>query len=111
MADSTLMPSLKPESDPVLERVCATLTGNTALHAEIQGHTDNVGTAEYNQALSEARAGAVVALLGGHGVAADRLSAKGYGLTVPVADNRTDEGRARNRRVEIADRDCKPKPR
>jgi len=102
--------TLKAESDPVLERVRAMMGKDTALHAEIQGHTDNVGTPEYNQTLSEARAAAVVGWLTGHGVKSDRLAAKGYGLTVPVADNRTDEGRAANRRVEIAKPGCSAKP-
>jgi OOP family OmpA-OmpF porin len=56
--------------------------------------------------MSEARANAVVTWLTQHGVAADRLAPKGYGKTKPVADNGTDEGRARNRRVEIADPRC-----
>jgi OmpA-OmpF porin, OOP family len=102
--------TLKPESDPVLERVQAMMGKDTALHAEIQGHTDNVGTPEYNQTLSEARAAAVVSWLTGHGVKSDRLAAKGYGLTVPIADNRSDEGRAKNRRVEIANPGCSAKP-
>ena len=102
--------SLKTESDPVLERVQAMMGKDTALHAEIQGHTDNVRTPEYNQTLSEARAAAVVGWLTGHGVKSDRLVAKGYGLTAPIADNRTDEGRAANRRVEIAKPGCSSKP-
>jgi outer membrane protein OmpA-like peptidoglycan-associated protein len=68
-----------------------------------------VGGDAYNQTLSEARARAVVAWLTQHGVAASRLTAKGYGKTVPVADNRTDEGRAKNRRVEIANPQCSAK--
>jgi OOP family OmpA-OmpF porin len=102
--------TLKPESDPVLERVQAMMAKDAALHAEIQGHTDNVGTPEYNQTLSEARAASVVSWLTGHGVKSDRLAAKGYGLTAPIADNRTDEGRAANRRVEIAKPGCSSKP-
>ena len=101
--------TLKPESDPVLERVRVMMDKDTALHAEIQGHTDNVGTPEYNQTLSEARAAAVVGWLARHGVKSDRLVAKGYGLTAPIADNRTDEGRAANRRVEIAKPGCSSK--
>jgi len=101
--------TLKPESDAVLLRVVGLMAKDAALHAEIQGHTDNVGTPEYNMTLSQARAASVVAWLTSHGVAADRLTAKGYGLTMPIADNRTDKGRAKNRRVEIADPRCKPK--
>ncbi len=103
--------TLKPESDAVLQRVDGLMAKDPALHAEIQGHTDNVGTPEYNVTLSQARAASVAAWLTSHGIAADRLTAKGYGLTMPVADNKTDEGRARNRRVEIADLKCQPKAR
>jgi OmpA-OmpF porin, OOP family len=76
---------------------------------EVQGHTDNVGTDAYNQRLSEDRAAAVVAWLNQHQVKSDRLTSQGYGNTRPVADNNTDEGRARNRRVEIANTACRPK--
>jgi OOP family OmpA-OmpF porin len=100
--------TLKPESDPVLERVRGLLVKDAALKLEVQGHTDNVGTDAYNQTLSEARAAAVDAWLTQHGIAGGRLSAKGYGKTVPVADNRTDEGRAKNRRVEISNPACAP---
>ncbi len=101
--------TLKPESDAVLKRVGGLMAKDAALRVEIQGHTDNVGTPEYNLTLSQARAASVAAWLVSHGVAANRLTAKGYGLTMPVADNKTDEGRARNRRVEIADLRCRPK--
>jgi outer membrane protein OmpA-like peptidoglycan-associated protein len=102
--------TLKPESDAVLERVQVLLAKDPSLvKVEVQGHTDIVGGDAYNQTLSEARAQSVMAWLTGHGVAADRLSAQGYGKTRPVADNNTDEGRAKNRRVEIANLACKPK--
>jgi outer membrane protein OmpA-like peptidoglycan-associated protein len=67
----------------------------------IEGHTDAVGTAEANQVLSEARAAAVRAALQQRGLAAARLRAEGYGATVPLADNATEDGRARNRRIEF----------
>ncbi len=98
---------LQTASDPVLQQILSLLTKNTTLQLEIQGHTDNVGNDAYNQTLSEARAHAVVTWLQQHGIAAARLSAKGYGKTRPVADNKTDVGRAKNRRVEIADLHCK----
>ena len=82
------------------------LSKDATLKLEVQGHTDNVGSDAYNQTLSEARARAVVDWLTKHGTAPDRLTAKGYGQTVPVADNNTDEGRAKNRRVEIANPGC-----
>jgi OOP family OmpA-OmpF porin len=101
--------TLQPASDAVLQPVADILAADKTLKLEIQGHTDNVGNDAYNQTLSEARAKAVVAWLTQHGVEADRLTAKGYGKTKPVADNGSDEGRAKNRRVEIADPRCSPK--
>jgi len=72
-----------------------------AADIEIAGHTDAVGPAEYNQALSEKRAEAVKAYLVEHGIAADRISVVGYGESDPRDTNDTVEGRRRNRRVEI----------
>jgi OmpA-OmpF porin, OOP family len=103
--------TLQPSSDAVLQQVANLLTANKALKLEVQGHTDNVGNDAYNQTLSEARARSVVAWLTHHDVAADRLTSKGYGKTRPVATNATDEGRAKNRRVEIADPACVSKAR
>ena len=68
----------------------------------VSGHTDNVGEPALNQQLSEARANQVVQLLRAEGVATDRLSARGFGASQPVADNTTDRGRAQNRRIEFA---------
>ena len=101
--------TLQPASDAVLQPVVKLMASDKALKLEVQGHTDNVGNDAYNQTLSEARAKSVVAWLTAHGVAADRLTARGYGKTKPVADNGSDDGRARNRRVEIADPRCSPK--
>lgn len=101
--------TLQPTSDAALLPVVDIMTKDKALKVEVQGHTDNVGNDAYNQTLSEARAKTVAAWLGQHGIAADRLSAKGYGKTKPVADNGNDQGRAKNRRVEIADPRCSPK--
>lgn len=67
----------------------------------VEGHTDNVGTEEYNQSLSERRAENVMNFLSEQGVAATRLTAIGYGLSRPVSDNETKEGRAKNRRVDL----------
>jgi len=101
--------TLQPSSDAALQPAANIMAADKTLKLEIQGHTDNVGNDAYNQTLSEARAKAVVTWLTQHGVAADRLTAKGYGKTKPVADNGSDEGRAKNRRVEIADPGCSPK--
>jgi len=101
--------TIKPDSDPVLQRVADLLKKDATLKIEVQGHTDNVGNDAYNQKLSESRAKSVMAWLTAHGIAADRLSFKGYGKTVPVASNDDDAGRAKNRRVEIAKPGCAPK--
>lgn len=69
---------------------------------QVSGHTDNVGDPALNQQLSEARANQVVQLLRAEGVAADRLGARGFGASQPVADNTTERGRAQNRRIEFA---------
>jgi OmpA-OmpF porin, OOP family len=98
--------TLKPESDPTLGTILGLLKKDAALKVEIQGHTDNAGGDAYNQTLSEARAKSVVTWLTSHGVAAARLTAKGYGKTQPIATNDTDEGRAKNRRVEVAKPGC-----
>jgi outer membrane protein OmpA-like peptidoglycan-associated protein len=101
--------TLQPASDAVLQPVANLMAADMTLKLEVRGHTDNVGADVYNQTLSDARAKAVVTWLTQHGVTADRLMAKGYGKTKPVADNGSDEGRAKNRRVEIADPTCSPK--
>jgi OOP family OmpA-OmpF porin len=71
------------------------------LEAEVAGHTDSIGSAEYNRDLSERRANAVRDYLIANGVSASLLTARGYGLNEPVADNSTEEGREQNRRVEL----------
>jgi len=93
---------LKPESTPTLKSIAAALKAHPDLKVEIEGHTDNVGSAAANMTLSQARAEAVkAALTSDYAVSADQLTAKGYGDTKPVAKNTTPEGRANNRRVEI----------
>lgn len=92
---------IKPVFYPELDAVVTVLNKNTDLKVEIQGHTDNVGKAAYNMKLSENRASAVMGYLVQKGIDSNRLSAKGLGLTRPIASNDTPEGRARNRRVEL----------
>lgn len=94
--------TLKPESDAVLARARAAIASKPALALEVQGHTDAVGNDAYNQKLSQARAQSVVAWLTAQGIPATQLTARGYGKTQPVASNDTDDGRARNRRVDLA---------
>jgi outer membrane protein OmpA-like peptidoglycan-associated protein len=71
------------------------------MHVAVEGHTDNVGKAEYNLDLSERRAAAVRDFLVSQGVVAGRLTSAGFGMTRPLADNGTAEGRQRNRRVDL----------
>lgn len=92
----------RPESEATLQQVLQLLKGDPALRLEIQGHTDDSGAPAHNSTLSEARAASVQTWLIQHGIAASRLTSKGFGATNPVADNRSPEGRAKNRRVELA---------
>ena len=93
--------NIQPDSESVLQQIAALMKDNPALKLRIEGHTDNVGAAAANQALSQKRAQAVVAWLTSNGVAAPRLTSAGFGASKPVADNATEEGRAQNRRVEL----------
>jgi len=91
-----------PESNLLLSEVADAMIQSPGLKkVEVQGHTDNSGTPEQNQALSEKRAQAVVAWLTSHGVQASRLVAKGYGQDRPIAPNITTAGKAKNRRVQL----------
>ncbi len=93
---------LQPESRPVLKEIAATLKEHGDLKILIEGHTDNVGSSASNLTLSDARAAAVkAALVADFGIAADRMSTKGFGDTKPSVPNATAVGRAQNRRVEI----------
>ncbi len=92
---------IKPMYYPILDRVAEVLKENPNVKVEIQGHTDSVGPEDYNLRLSQARAEAVRQYLISKGISPDRLIAKGYGEMMPIADNRTREGRAKNRRIEF----------
>ncbi len=92
---------IRPESQQIIDQIVTLLKGNPKLHISVEGHTDNVGTAESNQKLSEARAAAVVEAILKQGIPTGSLSSVGFGQTRPVANNQTEEGRAKNRRVEL----------
>ncbi|HTB06353.1 MAG TPA: OmpA family protein [Bacteroidia bacterium] len=93
--------TLRPESQTELDRLVNLLTTYSKLHIEISGYTDSKGSQAYNQKLSESRSKSVVDYLVAHGIAADRLTFKGYGMDNPIATNETDEGRQLNRRTEF----------
>ncbi len=92
---------LKPQSRTELNRLIEFMRQYRDVQIEISGHTDNVGTPEANQVLSQRRAQAVQEYLAGHGVAASRLRAKGYGANKPLAGNDTEATRQQNRRIEL----------
>ncbi len=93
---------LRADSAPALNAVLGLIKNHPGSRWLISGHTDNQGDAAHNQALSQNRAGAVIAWLKSHGIESSRLVPQGFGATHPVADNTTADGRALNRRVEIA---------
>lgn len=93
--------SIRPESSAILDQAADMLKQAATTKVEIAGHTDNVGAVEANLELSQQRAESVGAALVARGVAAGQFTAKGYGASAPVADNRSEEGRAKNRRVEL----------
>lgn len=93
--------AVTPAASAIIKDLAAIATTCPDKKLEVGGHTDNIGSESYNQALSERRAVAVSHALAEFGIARDRLSAVGYGETVPVAGNDTDDGRASNRRIEI----------
>jgi outer membrane protein OmpA-like peptidoglycan-associated protein len=93
--------TIKPESFPILNQAAELLKKNPKVRVEIQGHTDSVGSDSYNLRLSEARANSVYQYLLSQGIEPARLTARGYGETMPIADNRTRDGRALNRRIDF----------
>jgi outer membrane protein OmpA-like peptidoglycan-associated protein len=94
--------TIKPESKPTLDEIAKLLAEKPDLKLDIVGHTDGVGTETYNLDLSNRRAGSIVAaLVGTYGIDQRRLSSRGAGMSQPIASNDTDEGRAKNRRVEL----------
>lgn len=99
--------TIRPDSESVLQQVLAILKPDMSLKFEIGGHTDNVGKPAYNLDLSQKRADAVKNWLVAHGIAADRLTTKGYGDTAPLVPNTSDANRAKNRRVELKKAGCR----
>ncbi len=92
---------LTPKGRDALQTLLPGLRSQPVLQVEIAGHTDNLGREDYNRDLSQRRAERVKHYFITHGIAEDHLVAQGYGSSLPIADNATDEGRQRNRRTEI----------
>lgn len=92
---------VKKESYPELDKIVRLMSENTGIKIEIDAHTDNVGSDDFNLKLSQARAESVLNYLVSNGIYLNRLTAKGYGSTKPLADNNTEQGRQKNRRVEF----------
>jgi outer membrane protein OmpA-like peptidoglycan-associated protein len=97
----TASATIKPESEPALAEMGKLLNGSPELKVYVVGHTDSVGSLESNLKLSSDRAASVVKAITARGVAASRLKSAGVGPYSPVASNDTDEGKAKNRRVEL----------
>jgi outer membrane protein OmpA-like peptidoglycan-associated protein len=93
--------AIKPAFVPVLDDISRTLSQYESTAVTIAGHTDSVGSAEYNQQLSVNRADSVRNYMATHGVIPERIETLGFGESVPIADNSTESGRQQNRRVEI----------
>ena len=93
--------ALQPEANEMVSRAADYLRSNPGSQVIVEGHTDHLGSKKYNQKLSEKRAGAIVSALKAKGIGTDRITAVGYGETKPVATNSTEDGRRKNRRVEI----------
>jgi len=90
-----------PISFGLLDEIVQIIAENPTLHIVVEGHTDNVGSENFNQKLSQGRAESIVEYFVNKGIAPDRLRAIGYGLSKPMAGNDTPDGRAKNRRVEF----------
>ena len=93
--------AIAPDAKPAINEIVALLAKDKSLRISIEGHTDNVGNAPANKKLSHDRAAAVVKALIDAKVDGQRLQAKGWGSEAPIADNRSEDGRAKNRRVEL----------
>ena len=93
--------TIKPESKPIIEQIVQMLKANPQVKISVEGHTDNVGNSKSNKILSDDRAKAVVTAIVALGIDEKRLSSVGHGQDKPVTDNKTEEGRAKNRRVEL----------
>lgn len=92
---------IRDDSRPIIDQIVQMMKDNPDLKIGVEGHTDNTGTPASNKTLSEARAKSVVSAIVSEGISADRLSPAGFGQDKPIAENSKEEGRAKNRRVEL----------
>ncbi len=93
--------TIKPESKPIIAQIVEMLKSNLDLKISVEGHTDSIGNPKSNKTLSEERAKSVVSAIVADGIDVKRLSSIGHGQDKPIADNKTEEGKAKNRRVEL----------
>jgi outer membrane protein OmpA-like peptidoglycan-associated protein len=93
--------TLKPDAQPIIAQIVELLKRNPDLKVSIDGYTDNIGGHDYNVKLSQARAASVVAAVTAAGINGSRLQSAGYGPDKPIASNDAEDGRAKNRRVEL----------
>lgn len=93
--------NIRPDAQPILDEAVATLKAEPDIRVSVDGHTDSIGTGEYNMTLSERRSAAVADYLVRGGISRGRLTTEGFGESKPVASNMTEDGRAQNRRVEL----------
>jgi outer membrane protein OmpA-like peptidoglycan-associated protein len=96
--------AIKPESGPLIAEIVKLLKGSPELSVYVDGHTDDVGTPARNRVLAQDRARSVVAALTAAGIDPGRLTARGFGSDKPLAPNADEDGRAKNRRVELVKR-------
>ena len=92
---------LRPDGKAKVDHDIKVMEDHPELRVSVEGHTDSIGSDAYNQKLSERRANVTKEYMVGHGVSSSRITTRGYGKTKPIASNKTAEGRAENRRVEI----------
>lgn len=93
--------AIKSDSQNIIDELYKMLSNNPTLKIIIEGHTDNVGNMASNKTLSEQRSSSVKTSLVNKGISTDRIKTVGYGQDKPIADNSTEDGKAKNRRVEI----------
>jgi OOP family OmpA-OmpF porin len=93
--------AIKPEGAAILDRLVAFMKENPTKRVEFSGYTDSIGTEAYNQKLSERRASSAQSYVAKQGIDPSRITTRGFGESNPIADNKTSDGRAKNRRVEV----------